>query len=214
MFFDRKDAGAKLAACMPAYKGDKNAIILGLPRGGVVVAYEVAKALHLPLDVICPRKIGAPFNPEFAVGAITETGQGIFDMGVIARLGISEEYLRDTIETEKKRAQQRLQAFRKDRPPRDLKGKTVILIDDGLATGSTMKAAIMSVKAEGASKVVVAVPVSPEDTHDEIAATVDDMICLATPPFFQAIGQFYNDFSQVEDDTVIEILKSVRHRPD
>lgn len=207
LFANRIEAGKLLAKALIKYKKNSDAIILGLPRGGVVVAYEVAKELQLPLDITCPRKIGAPFSLEYAIGAITETGEGIFNDEVIRRYDISKEYLHDAIETEKQKARHRLDIFRKGLPPRVLKGKTVILIDDGLATGFTMKAAIQSVKSEGAKKIVVAVPVAPSDTVEELEPMVDELIVLSTPMYFQAIGQFYRDFTQVEDEEVEQIMK-------
>jgi len=206
LFKDRESAGKQLAASMMHYAHEKDAIVLGLPRGGVVVAYEVAKALYLPLDVICPRKIGAPSNPEFAIGAITETGEGIFNDSIIEEMQISKEYLEQAIESEKQQALRRLHLFRKNRPPRNLKDKIVIIVDDGLATGSTMLAAVKSVKHEGAKKIVVAVPVAPWHTAEELQVCVDEVICLATPSDFMAIGQFYQDFDQVEDEEVVEFL--------
>jgi len=208
LFTDRREAGRKLALLLDNYQNHKDVVVLGLPRGGVVVAHEISKSLNLFLDVICPRKIGAPFNPEFAIGAITETGQGIFNMSVIQRLGISDDYLRQEVEAEKKKAQHRLALFRKDLPPRDLKGKIIILVDDGLATGSTMKAAIQSVKAEGAKEIIVAVPVAPIETVEEIRQLVDKIVCPYTPSFFEAIGQFYEDFSQVDDEEVSKLLQA------
>lgn len=209
LFHNRQTAGRQLAGHLSDYKENKEAIVLGLPRGGVVVAYEIAKELHLPLDVTCPRKIGAPFNPEYAIGAITETGQGILNQEVIDQLDVSDTYLQQEIEVQKQLAQRRLKLFRKDKPPRVLKGKIVILVDDGLATGATMKAAIYSAKHEGAKKVVVAIPVSPVDTLNEIREMVDEVVCLDTPAFFQAIGQFYRDFTQVDDEEVVELLHRI-----
>ncbi len=206
MLADRQSAGKLLVRFLEKYRDNKQAIVLGLPRGGVVVAFEIAYALHLPLDVICPRKVGAPFNPELAIGAVTETGQGIFNHRLIKALGVSEKFLLEAIEKEKQQAQRRLSIFRKNRPPRELKDKIVILVDDGLATGATMKAAIQSVRVEGAKKIVVAVPVAPEDTLKEIQLETDEVVCLDTPPFFEAIGQFYQDFSQTEDEEVLELL--------
>jgi putative phosphoribosyl transferase len=208
IFKDRTEAGQKLIRPLSHYKNAVNAVVIGLPRGGVVTAYEVAQGLNLPLDVICPRKIGAPFQSELAIGAITETGEGIFDQTLIDRFSISEDYINKTIEQEKAVAKRRLEMYRKNRPKVPLKGKTVILVDDGLATGATMKAAIQSVKAEGAEKIVVAVPVSPSETLEEIRELADEAIALDTPLFFQAVGQFYEDFSQTEDDEVVSLLQS------
>lgn len=208
MFFhDRTQAGEMLAADLQGYKNAKDTVVLGLPRGGVVTAAVVASALHLPLDITCPRKIGAPFNPEFAIGAVTETGSAIFNRDVISRLGIPEEYLKHEVVKETKNAQQRLSVFRRKMGKRVLEDKTVILIDDGLATGSTMEAAIESVKNEGASRVVVAVPVSPPDTLDKMRTLADEVVCLFAPSNFYAVGQFYERFDQVEDDEVLEILE-------
>lgn len=209
-FRDRRDAGEQLADLLTKYKNAKNTLILGLPRGGVVTAYAVAEKLGLPLDVTCPRKIGAPFNPELAIGAITETGEGVFNTELIEQLGIPYSYIAKEIEKEKQVAQRRLTAFRKGFPPRALKGKTVILIDDGLATGATMKAAIESVRKENAESIVVAVPVSPEDTVQEIEQLADEVIYIDTPPFFQAVGQFYENFAQTEDEEVIELLQAAK----
>lgn len=206
-FYDRQDAGRKLAYPLEKYSLQKNVIVIGLPRGGVVTAYEVASRLQVPLDITCPRKIGAPFNPEYAIGAITETGEGIFDERAITTLGISPTYLKETIEKEKKQAQYRLEFFRHDRPPRDVKGKTVILVDDGLATGSTMKAAIKTMKQEGASSIIVAVPVAPPHTIEEIRPSVKEVICLYAPETFWAVGEFYEYFAQTEDEEVTNLLK-------
>ena len=146
IFKDRTDAGQKLAEKLEDYKGKKNVLILALPRGGVVVAYEIAKKLNLPLDLVVPRKIGAPGNEEYAIGAITETGEGIFDDAAINMLRVPKEYLDKKIAEEKKEARRRLKEYRKGRAPLKLKNKIIIIIDDGLATGLTMRAAIKSVK--------------------------------------------------------------------
>lgn len=206
MFQDRIDAGEKLANELLQYKDQDDVVVVGLPRGGVPVAFEISQNLHLPLDVVCPRKIGAPGNKEFAIGAITESGEGIFDTEIIDRLGIPNDYIGEEVEKEKKRAQHRVDIYRKGMPPREFKGKTVLIIDDGLATGSTMKAAIQSIKSEGADEIIVAVPVSPPDTLQEIRTMVDEVICLDTPSYFQAVGQFYNDFSPTEDEEVIALM--------
>lgn len=205
-FINRFDAGKQLAARLEKYRNDPKAIVLALPRGGVETGYEVAKGLHLPLDITCPRKIGAPSNPEFAIGAITETGEGILHEDVIAALYVSKEYLAKTMAEEKETAQKRLQSYRKGRPARELKGKTVLLVDDGLATGATMQAAIASVKKEGAGKIVLAVPVAPPHTLSKFHGDADDIVCLMTPPGFYAVGQFYDDFAPVNDQEVIDLL--------
>lgn len=214
MLFDRQDAGIKLATALEAYHNKKETIVIGLPRGGVVLAYEISKKLHLPLDITCPRKIGAPGNKEFAIGAITETGHGIFNTEVIEALQIPKSYLEEEVEREKKIAQYRLKTYRQHLPPRNLKGKTIILVDDGLATGATMEAAIQSVKSEGAQKIVVAVPVAPKETVTKIEKMADEVVCLETPYPFYAIGEFYYRFPQVEDDEVMALLRPDPHSSD
>lgn len=207
LFDDRIDAGRQLADLMSTYDHADDTVVLGLPRGGVVVAYQVAKALHLPLDIICPRKIGAPSNPEFAIGAVTETGRPILHQEIVDALDIDQEYLEEAIRAETELSKKRVKAYRQNRPPRMLKGKTVILVDDGLATGATMEAAIHSVKGDHAKQIVIAVPVAPRDTLARLKPMVDECFCVATPPHFSAIGQFYVHFGQTEDAEVIRLLK-------
>jgi putative phosphoribosyl transferase len=206
IFKDRQAAGQQLAPLLEKYKKIPNGIIIGLPRGGVVVAAEIAKALELPLDVVSPRKIGAPNNPELALGAITHTGVGYFNQDIIFALGVSEKFIAGEIEQEKRVATARQKMYRKNRPPLEVKDKVCILVDDGLATGATMKACIQWVKEEKASRIIVAIPVSPPDTLEEIRAMCDEVICISAPPFFQAVGQFYEDFRQTSDEEVIELL--------
>jgi len=207
IFKDRIEAGQKLAKALEEYKGQKDTIILGLPRGGVVTGFEIAKALELPLDLVVRRKIGAPGNREFGIGAITEEGEGIFNEGVIRDYEISKEYITRTVEEEKKEAQRRLKTYRGDRPPLDLKEKTVILVDDGIATGLTVRAAIKSVKNRDPKKIVVAVPCGAKDSIDQIKKEVDEVICLHAPIFFGAVGAFYREFPQTTDEEVIELIK-------
>lgn len=206
-FRDRIHAGEQLATELIKYKDIEDGIVIGLPRGGVPVAFEVARTLHLPLDIVCPRKIGAPFNPEYAIGAITETGEGEFNQYAISSLDVSEEYIQEEVQKEKAQAQHRLELYRKGLPSRTLKNKVVFLVDDGIATGSTMRAAIRSVRGEGAQKIIMAVPVSPPDAFREISGMVDEAVCLETPSFFQAVGQFYEQFGQTADEEVIELMK-------
>ena len=209
VFSDRKDAGRKLAKKLEKYKEDPNAVLLGLPRGGVVTAYEISRKLKLPLDIVVPRKIGAPGNPELAIGAITESGEGIFNEETVQYTGASKEYIDKTVAEEKKEAQRRLDTYRGGKPGIDLKGKTVILVDDGIATGSTMRAAIVSAKAKKAAKVVVAVPVLPRDNVKKFEKEADELIYLDAPLFFGAVGAFYEKFDQTEDKEVVEIMKKV-----
>jgi putative phosphoribosyl transferase len=210
LFNDRIDAGKSLAKALKEYAHRPDAIVIACPRGGVVVGYEIASSLDLPLDIVCPRKIGAPFNPELAIGAITETGEGIFSTDLIEGLGITSSYIEQAIVKEKQEAQWRLNHYRQGRPPRTIAGKCVILTDDGLATGSTMLAAIKTMRAEKAQKIVMAIPVAPPDTLDRVGQEVDVVVCLATPSHFYAVGQFYKHFDQTEDDEVISLLQKVK----
>jgi len=210
-FRNRVEAGRRLAAELREYKG-QDIVVLAIPRGGVVIGYEIAIELGAPLDIVVPRKIGAPGNPEFAVGAVTEDGTRVLNEGAIEMLGVSEEYLGRIIEREIDEIKRRVTTYRRGVEPENLAGKTVIVVDDGLATGATMKAAIASIRKRGISKIVVAVAVAPPDTVRELSKDVDRIVCpVVYEPFF-AIGQFYDDFSQVEDDEVINLLKLARER--
>ncbi len=206
IFNDRIHAGKRLAVSLHDYAHKSDAIIIALPRGGVVVGYEVSEILGLPLDIVVPRKIGAPFNPEFAIGAVTETGEAMLSQEFITEFDIPETYIKQEIAKESEKARVRLNEYRKGRPPRDLAGKRVILVDDGLATGSTMRAAIKTVRAELAKEIVVAVPVAPRDTVNKLKDEVDKLIVLSAPALFFAVGQFYEQFNQTSDEEVIELL--------
>lgn len=208
LFKNRADAGQKLAAALEKFNNSPNTIILALPRGGVIVGFEVARELNLPLDIVVPRKIGAPANPEFAIGAITETGEGVFDEMVVGAYGITESYLQNEIKKEKAEAERRLNLYRGSRPPLDLKNKTVILVDDGLATGLTMRAAVKSIKKSGVEKIIVAIPVTSPEAAELVKKEVDEIIYLEAPAFFGAVGAFYEEFSQTTDKEVIELLKN------
>ncbi len=211
MFFkDRMEAGKKLASLMKQYHQNPDAVVLGLARGGVVVAYALAEILELALDVLCVRKIGAPNNPELAIGAITSSGDCFYNEDLIAYLGVSKDYIRRAEESEKKLAEQREKFYRKDREKIPLKGKIAIIVDDGLATGATMHAAIESVRKNNASRIIVAVPVSAPDTYQKIKVQVDEVVCLEKPYEFQAVGQFYQEFFQVEDDEVMDLLHKAK----
>ncbi len=207
-FKDRHDAGKQLAALLQEYKGKKDVTVIGLPRGGVVTASEVTKELGLPLDIVVPRKIGAPGHEEFAMGALCEEGDAILDQDTIDYLDVPEAYLDAKIAEEKKEAQRRLKLYRGDRPPLDLKGKTAILVDDGIATGSTMRAAIASARRKGAAKVVVAVPVTARDSAKTISDEADELVYVDAPLFFGAVARFYKIFEQTEDEEVIEIMST------
>lgn len=207
-FKDRTDAGLKLAKKLQQFKGKTDTIVLGLPRGGVVTAYAIAKNLDLPLDIVVPRKIGAPGNPELAVGAITEDGTVIINQDIMHDLGLKPLMLTETIEQEKKEAQRRLTLYRDKRPLLELAGRTVILVDDGIATGATMRAAIASVQKQGAATIIVAVPVAPPDSFNLIKNEVDTIICLLVTADFAGVGAFYNHFKQTTDGEVIKLMKN------
>ena len=208
MFRDRQDAGQQLAERLHLYRGKNDAVVIGLPRGGVVVAAETAKALHLPLDIIVPRKIGAEHNPEYAIGAITETGQAIWNE--IERRDTHPEYLVRQVAEAQAEAKRRLDLYRKNRQPRDLKNKTVILIDDGVATGLTMLAAVETAQKEGAKHLVIAVPIAAADAIPVLIGKSDEIVVLYTEKFFTAIGEFYEHFEQTSDEEVIRLLMSLR----
>jgi putative phosphoribosyl transferase len=208
-FSDRIDAGKRLASTLKKLTF-KDGIVLAIPRGGVVVGFEIAQALKLPLDVIIPRKVGAPNNPELAIGAMTEDGTIILDSNLVAYLGATKEYIRDESERQKLEIKRRLKVYRQDLPYPSLKGLDVIIVDDGIATGSTMKAALASVKNRGAFSVTIAIPVGPPSTIEELKRVADNVVSLFTPEYFQAIGQFYADFSQTTDQEVIQLLEKGR----
>jgi putative phosphoribosyl transferase len=212
IFKNRLEAGQKLAEALNKFKKSENTIILALPRGGVVVGYEVAQKLNLPLDIGVPRKIGAPGNPEFAIGAITEQGVGVFDEITIGAYGITESYLQNEIKKEKAEAERRLKLYRGPRPPLDLKNKTVILVDDGLATGLTMRAAIKTAKKSGAKKIIVAIPITSPEAAELVKKEVDEIIYLEAPAFFGAVGSFYEEFGQTTDEEVIDLLSREREK--
>lgn len=207
IFEDRHDAGKKLASKLADYKDKSDVVVIGLPRGGVVVAFEVAQALNLPLDIIVPRKIGAPGNPELAIGAISEEGEGVFDESFIQAYGVSKEFIQKEIEVEKLEAHRRLELYRGKTPPLSLKEKTALLIDDGIATGSTMLAAILSAKSKGARKVVVAAPVAAAQTVERIKKEADQVIVMDAPLGFEAVGLYYENFLQTEDDEIVSLME-------
>jgi len=206
LFNDRTDAGSQLIPKLASYKGRQDVVVLGLARGGVVVAHPVAQGLNVPLDVIVVRKIGAPDNEELAIGAIAETGEGIFNDHVIQALGVSPRYIQDEVAKQKKIAAERSALYRGKNKKTDIKGKTVILVDDGIATGASMQVAIRSVRAQGAREVVLAVPVAAPDALEQMEREVDKIVCLYAPIAFQAVGQFYRRFDQTEDREIIALL--------
>lgn len=212
LFNDRQEAGRLLAAELVQYKGQRDTLVLGLARGGVVVAFEVAKALSLPLNVVVPRKIGAPGNPELALGSIMENGEGVFNQRIISLLGVSQDYLNKEIEHEKMRAHQRLTLYRKHAPMPSIENYTVILVDDGIATGSTMLASIQAMRQGGALKVIVAVPVSSSEATLLMEEAADEVVCLQSRDDFFGVGQFYENFTQTDDDEVVKLLKEANKK--
>ena len=194
-----------MAAALSEFKG-QDTIVLGIPRGGVVVANEVAKGLGAPLDIVVTRKIEAPGEPEYALGAVTQEGDVIMDRQAAESLGASKEYFDGQIRQKKEEVKDRLRTLRGDAPYPRLEGKVVIIVDDGIATGSSVGAAVMSVKKRGPKKVVVATPVAPASTVEMLSEDGTKVVALETPADFLAIGEFYSDFDQVEDGEVRRIL--------
>jgi len=207
LFRDRVDAGRQLADRLKQYANQAEVIVLGLPRGGVVTAAAVAKALKLPLDIIVPRKIGAPGNPEFAIGAVGETGEVILDERVVKLFDIPAAYIESVATAERAEAERRLRVYRANLPPRELKDKTAILVDDGVATGATMRAAVRSVEAQGAKKIIVATPVIAADTLALLEREADAVVYVEAPADFGAVGRFYEKFDQTSDEEVVALLK-------
>src|SRR6266581_4313696 len=205
-FANRTEAGRLLAEKLEKYANRNDVIVFGLPRGGVPVAYEVAKRLHVPLDVYIVRKLGVPGFEELAAGAIASGGVRVLNEDVMRAIPHADQAIEAVTTRETAELARREEIYREGRPAPDLRDRIVILVDDGLATGATMRAAVKALRQRGAAKIVVAVPVGPPDTCREIEQEADETICLSTPPFFQAVGQYYEDFSQTSDEDVRELL--------
>ena len=208
IFKNRLEAGQKLAEKLIKYKDQKNILVIGLPRGGLILAQEIAKKINSSLDIVVPRKIGAPNNPEFAIGAITEEGEPFLNEDIIDYYKISKEYIVQEIAQEKKEAQRRLKVYRGEKEAISYKDKIIILVDDGIATGSTMLAALAFLKKKKVKKIIVAVPVLAKDTIKIIKKEAEELIYLEAPLLFGAIGAFYREFTQTTDQEVIEIMKN------
>lgn len=212
IFRDRIDAGYKLSLLLAKYKNKPDVVVLALPRGGVILGYEIAKELNLPLDIVVPRKIGAPGHSEFAIGAVAEDGTLLLDKFIIDEYEISQKYIDKEVEKEINEARRRLKLYRGGRGMLDVKGKIVILVDDGIATGMTMKAAIDSVNSKDVKQIIVAVPVASFQALEDVKQVVGDVVCLAVPPYFGAVGAFYENFGEVTDKDVIDIMQSTEKK--
>ena len=205
-FENRVEAGKLLGQQLKklGYMAD---IVLGIPRGGIIIAQEIAHALGIDLDIVLSHKLGAPGNPEFAIGAITENGDVFLDETLMSGLGIKDDYIQEEINQQSMQIELRKNQIRNVRPKVALKGKRVIITDDGIATGSTMRAALWAVRKEEPKKLIAALPVGPQETLMRLAKDADEVICLRVPAFLAAIGQFYAQFTQTEDQEVMEILR-------
>jgi predicted phosphoribosyltransferase len=205
IFTDRVDAGQQLASALKEY-ADSDAIVLAIPRGGVVVGFEVARKLKLNLDIVVPRKIGAPHNPELAIGAVTEDGTIMLNHNLVQYLGVSKDYINRVCEQQRSEIKRRLTRYRGDRPYPNVSQRIVIMVDDGIATGATIKAALTSIRKKNPALLVVAIPVAPPSIIEDLQKKADRVICLTIPEFFSAVGQFYRNFQQTSDEEVKQLL--------
>ncbi len=210
-FADRSDAGRRLAQQLMPLRAERP-VVVALPRGGVPVAYEISAALEAPLEVLAVRKLGAPHNPEFGIGAVAEDGTGVLDRDAIAALGVGEDQLEAILEREAAELRRRVELYRRGRPRLDLEDRTVIVVDDGIATGVTDAAALRALRSMEPRKLVLAVPVCAPESAARLARDADQMICLQQPELFYGVGHWYHDFSQVSDEEVLALLG--RSQPD
>jgi len=210
VFADRRQAGRVLARTLGAYADRADVIVLALPRGGVPVAYEVAQALHAPLDVFIVRKLGVPGHEEYAMGALATGGMRVLNDSVVRALGISQAAVEAVTRSEQQELERRERLYRGDLPPPEVHDRTVILVDDGLATGSTMLAAVKALKTRAPGRIVVAVPTAAADTCEDLRREADEVICASTPEPFRAVGLWYQDFSQTSDEEVRALLAQAR----
>lgn len=208
LFSDRYEAGRRLAEILSHYQG-QNPLILAVPRGGIPVACEIQRVTEGRLDLVIPRKLSAPQNPELALGAVAPDGTVVLEERIVTKLGVSQEYIREEVARQLAEIQRRLQRFRGGRPFPSLAGEIVIVVDDGVATGATLRAALRMVRGKGARSLVLAVPVGPPETIAALGREVDELVCLATPENFYAVGQFYRDFTQTSDREVEALLQQV-----
>jgi predicted phosphoribosyltransferase len=212
-FLDRREAGRRLAADLAQYANRADVRVLALPRGGVPVAFEVARALDAPLDVFVVRKLGVPGHEEYAMGAIATGGVVLLNDEVVRSVGVSDASVQRVLRDERRELERREHRYRGDRAPPDVAGRTVILVDDGLATGSTMLAAVAALRAERPAQIVVAVPVASSESCEAMRRAADKVVCSVTPEPFYAVGLWYDDFSQTSDDEVHELLEQAAHAP-
>jgi putative phosphoribosyl transferase len=210
IFRDRGHAGVSLAKELNAYRGDPNAVILALPRGGVAVGYEISRTLHLPLDVFITRKLGTPDNPEYAIGAVSETGAIYLNPEAVDAFNLSHDDLEGLIQAQRREIARRQALYRQGRRVPVLADRTVILVDDGIATGSTFFATIEAVTELSPRRLIAAIPVGPRETLARVKSLVDELIVLEVPDHFSAVGEAYQDFTQVEDEQVVALLKSAQ----
>lgn len=203
---DRRDAGRRLAQALNAYRGRRDLLVLALPRGGVPVAVEVARVLDAPLDLILARKLGTPGQPELAMGAVASGGAQVVNADIVASLGIADDELKLVVERETRELERREQDYRGARPRPPVAGKCVILVDDGVATGATVRAAVAALRSQQPARLVIAVPVAPPDTVERLRRDADEVVCPETPEPFIAISRWYVDFPQLSDGDVRELL--------
>jgi putative phosphoribosyl transferase len=210
-FTNRAEAGRRLGDALSSYAGRPDVIVLGLPRGGVPVAYEVARSLDAPLDVFVVRKLGVPGHEELAMGAIASGGARIVDTAIVRQLGITQREIDTVAEAEQRELDRRERRYRGDRPLPDSAGRTAIVVDDGLATGASMRVAVAALRQEHPARIVVAVPIAPQETCDALRREADDVVCAVTPEPFYAVGLWYDDFTQTTDEEVHDLLEQGRH---
>jgi putative phosphoribosyl transferase len=206
MFRNREEAGRILADKLSHYRNDPTGLILALPRGGVAVGYQLSLALHVPLDVFITRKIGAPSNPEYAIGAVAETGSHYLNQEAVSSLGLSQHELNRLIQIQEKEIARRKNLYRQGRSLPRLTGRTLLLVDDGIATGATFTASALAIRSLQPRRLIGVIPVGPPSTIREVRAHVDELVVLMTPEPFEAVGNFFVDFTQVEDRDVIQYL--------
>lgn len=214
IFQNRAEAGQQLASRLVKYANREDVVVLGVPRGGVPIAFEVATALNLPLDIFVLRKLGVPGHEEFAFGAIGSGGVRVLDRQIVESVGLSDMVIELVTRAERAELARREQIYRGGRPPLDVRGKTVILVDDGIATGASLRAGVHAIRQMKPAAIVIAAPVAPRSTVHRLRHEVDDVVCVETPERFYGVGQFYHDFSQVSDEEVNALLDSAYRQRD